>query len=316
MEFSTLLVILLKVVATVTSVFAALYYAFKNRPANREDVDRFFQEFRVGGHRGSPLMAPENTIVSMKQAKAEGADLVEFDVSLTKDGVPVLLHDDTLDRTTNCTGLVREKLFADLRSNCNAAARFKSASPNSPDNVPLPTLEELVQWAKTSNVKLLFDIKDADEALVEQLGSLFNRYDLYDAGIVCSFFPRIVYKVKRRHPRIPTGITWRRWFATYQDLDGKCPRFNGLYHYLAMLVDIVHVWSIQTWLPSFLGADMILTERSEITAEFVERQRRSGRSVCAWTVNDLNEITYMRDQLRIPLLTDKPFLLQKAATAA
>lgn len=41
----------------------------------------------------------------------------------------------------------------------------KASSPNSPDNVPLPTLEELVQWAKTSNVKLLFDIKDADEAV-------------------------------------------------------------------------------------------------------------------------------------------------------
>jgi glycerophosphoryl diester phosphodiesterase len=86
-------------------------------------------------------MAPENTIVSMEQvsfptqnysietilAKSEGADLVEFDVSLTKDGVAVLLHDDTLERTTNCTGLVRDKLFEALRKNCNAAAKFKSA---------------------------------------------------------------------------------------------------------------------------------------------------------------------------------------------
>ena len=60
----------------------------------------------------------------MAQAKHEGADLIEFDVSLTKDGVAVILHDDTLDRTTNMTGAVRDFLFKDL-GNCNCAAKFK-----------------------------------------------------------------------------------------------------------------------------------------------------------------------------------------------
>lgn len=69
-------------------------------------------------------MQPENTIASMQQAKHEGAELIEFDVSLTKDGIAVLLHDDTLDRTTNMTGAIRDFLFKELES-CNCAAKFK-----------------------------------------------------------------------------------------------------------------------------------------------------------------------------------------------
>jgi glycerophosphoryl diester phosphodiesterase len=60
----------------------------------------------------------------MRQAKQEGAELIEFDVSLTKDGVAVILHDDTLDRTTNMTGQIRDFLFTDLKD-CNCAAKFK-----------------------------------------------------------------------------------------------------------------------------------------------------------------------------------------------
>lgn len=57
------------------------------------------------------------------KAKVEGAQLVEFDVSLTKDGVAVLLHDDTLDRTTNLSGPINAILYKDLK-NCNCASKF------------------------------------------------------------------------------------------------------------------------------------------------------------------------------------------------
>lgn len=59
----------------------------------------------------------------MFQAKREGADLIEFDVSLTKDDVAVILHDDTLDRTTNMSGAIRDTNF-ELLKDCNCAATF------------------------------------------------------------------------------------------------------------------------------------------------------------------------------------------------
>jgi len=65
----------------------------------------------------------QNTMESMRQARLDGACLVEFDVSLTKDGVAVLLHDDTLDRTTNFSGPIRDYLHSDLIA-CDPGAKF------------------------------------------------------------------------------------------------------------------------------------------------------------------------------------------------
>ena len=73
---------------------------------------------------GSPLNAPENTRASFEQAKKEGVDLIEFDVGFTKDFVPVLMHDDDLDRTTNMTGPLNKYNFVELEK-CNCAAKFR-----------------------------------------------------------------------------------------------------------------------------------------------------------------------------------------------
>ena len=125
MEFlSAALLLLLKWPILLPLMLISAYLFLRNKRTTQLASDNFFANFKIGGHRGSPRMFPENTIASMQQAKVEGAELIEFDVSLTKDGIAVLLHDDTLDRTTNMTGAVREFLFKDLAS-CNCAAKFK-----------------------------------------------------------------------------------------------------------------------------------------------------------------------------------------------
>jgi len=306
---STILLIFIGWPIILPVLFFVGYWLLKNKPISKKHAERFFHNFHIGGHRGSPTMEPENTIASMIQAKKEGADLIEFDVSLTKDGIAVILHDDTLDRTTNLTGPIRDFFYKDLGT-VDCAANFKKAR-GSTTILPLPTLVELVKWAKEHNMKMLFDIKDADECFLSKLVKLFDEHDLYDSSIVCSFFPRIVYKVKRLNPRILTGYTWRRWFITYIDHEGRKPRFNGYKHYIALVVDTLNVWSIKSWLPSFLGVEMVLTERSEISSMFVHQQRHHGREVCAWTVNDINEMVWMRKTLEIPVLTDMPFLVNQ-----
>lgn len=70
---------------------------------------------RVIGHRGAKAGAPENTLAGLRQAKREGAAWVEFDVKLTADGQPVLIHDETLERTTDGRGRVADTTFADIR---------------------------------------------------------------------------------------------------------------------------------------------------------------------------------------------------------
>ncbi|HEX2113724.1 MAG TPA: glycerophosphodiester phosphodiesterase [Alphaproteobacteria bacterium] len=70
---------------------------------------------QIIGHRGAKVNAPENTLVSIKKAHEEGATWVEFDVKLTSDGVPILIHDATLERTTNGQGEVCNRSLEDIR---------------------------------------------------------------------------------------------------------------------------------------------------------------------------------------------------------
>jgi glycerophosphoryl diester phosphodiesterase len=85
------------------------------------------------GHRGSPLLAPENSLQGFQIAYEQGADGIEFDVQLTLDGRNVVMHDETVDRTTSCTGRVRELTVAELR-NCTLA-----------NDEPVVPLEEMLE---------------------------------------------------------------------------------------------------------------------------------------------------------------------------
>src|SRR5690606_4836477 len=70
----------------------------------------------IAGHRGDRASAPENTMAAFEAAFASDLEFVETDVQLTADGVPILMHDDTVDRTTNGTGAVAELSLAALRA--------------------------------------------------------------------------------------------------------------------------------------------------------------------------------------------------------
>lgn len=101
----------------------------------------------VIGHRGNRAHAPEDTAVSFAQAAALGADALEMDVHLSRDGVPVVIHDATLDRTTDATGPVAERTVAEL-ARVDAGARFSPdggrTTPYRGTGIAVPTLEEIL----------------------------------------------------------------------------------------------------------------------------------------------------------------------------
>ncbi|VDK78922.1 unnamed protein product, partial [Cylicostephanus goldi] len=76
---------------------------------------KFFSGFKLGGHRGSPLEAPENSVESFKKAKEAGCEVVEFDIHLSADGVPVLIHDDTTKRTSKENVTIAEATFDEIK---------------------------------------------------------------------------------------------------------------------------------------------------------------------------------------------------------
>ncbi|CAI5449000.1 unnamed protein product [Caenorhabditis angaria] len=288
-------------------------YATKNEKCAPQNVDKFFSGFRIGGHRGAPKSFPENSMASFAQAKIDGADLIEFDVSLTKDARAVLMHDDTLDRTTDMNGPIRDKTRAEL-DRCNISATFKRTAPGDQSRLGevkferVPDMEDVVKWAVDNQMRMLFDVKDSDTELVEQISELFVKYDLYDKAIVCSFFPWVVYLIKRGNQKILTGLTWRLKFWSFHDIENVQPRYSGLKQILFVGIDLLNVWLLKRFTPWYLGADLLLTNNLDISQALILDQRRRGIRVAVWTVNDVAEMHWMLQTLQIPILTDYPEL--------
>jgi glycerophosphoryl diester phosphodiesterase len=117
----------------------------------------------VIAHRGASAQAPENTLPAFEVAVQRGADAFELDVRLTADGAPVVIHDDTLDRTTDGTGLVRSHTLAELRS-VDAGARFTAdrgqTYPYRGGDARIPTLGEVL-WA-FPRMPVLLEIKEPE----------------------------------------------------------------------------------------------------------------------------------------------------------
>lgn len=115
----------------------------------------------VVGHRGNAAHAPENTLESFRQAVALGADCLELDVHLSADGVPVVIHDPTLDRTTDAAGVVASLPLERIRA-ADAGARFTRDAATFPyrgRGIRVPTLEEVL--AELPDTPLLIEIKTA-----------------------------------------------------------------------------------------------------------------------------------------------------------
>lgn len=117
---------------------------------------------RIIGHRGAALSAPENTIAGLCMAAALEVEWVEFDVKLTRDGRCILLHDDTLDRTTNGQGPAAALSFEEIR-------RLDAGSWFGPDFVgqPVPSLEEAIDVLETLKLGAVVEIKPSPGAEAE-----------------------------------------------------------------------------------------------------------------------------------------------------
>ncbi|MFH1262618.1 MAG: glycerophosphodiester phosphodiesterase family protein [Pseudomonadota bacterium] len=160
----------------------------------------------VVGHRGFPVVAPENTFASFEAAIAAGARMVEFDVTLTRDKVPVVFHDHTLDRTTNGKGAIPRKTLAEIRD-LDAGSWF---SPKfSAERIPLFTdLLDRLGGRVQMNIEIkrdavsLFPIRGIEAIVVEEV----RKRNLQAGVIVSSFSPRTVRRVKKLAPELETAI--------------------------------------------------------------------------------------------------------------
>ncbi|MFA5938589.1 MAG: glycerophosphodiester phosphodiesterase family protein [Sinimarinibacterium sp.] len=179
----------------------------------------------VSAHRGGAAYAPENTLLAFANAQRLGVDEIELDTQLSADGELVVIHDDTLDRTTDCSGTAGAMTLAQIQA-CDAAYWFAPGqATTSPDDqaehplrgsgVRVPTLREVLDWHATLPCppQLSIEIKNIPgEANFDPVGTtvanvllpLLDEYDLGDKLVVQSFWPLTLDAVKRADPAIRT----------------------------------------------------------------------------------------------------------------
>lgn len=132
----------------------------------------------VIGHRGNPVALAENTIESLQSAVDAGVDAVEFDVRVTRDGVPVVIHDETLDRTTSAVGRVNALTAAELES-VDASAR---APTRGKGQLRIPRLEQALE--RFREIPLIIEVKELAAAEVTE--RLVRKFGIQDRVLIGS----------------------------------------------------------------------------------------------------------------------------------
>ncbi len=156
----------------------------------------------IVGHRGACAYAPENTLASFELALRQGADAVELDAKLTVDGQVVVIHDQTVDRTTGGHGEVRSLTLAELKK-LDAGSHFDIAFQGE----PIPTLEEVFEAVgKRTYINVeLTNYASITDSLPEKVVDLIKRHQLSGRVFFSSFNPIALYRARRLLPDVPIG---------------------------------------------------------------------------------------------------------------
>ena len=176
---------------------------------------------KVFGHRGCSGTYPENTMLAFRKAVEAGVDGMEFDLHLTKDNKLVIIHDETIDRTSNGSGAVRDMTLEELRQ-----YDFSAAFPGEYGVCRIPTLEEYFEMVKDlpliSNIELktgVWEYPGIEQAAIDMV----RAYHLEDRIIFSSFNHTTVERCKALAPDIKCGFLTENWpsrFGAYTALHG------------------------------------------------------------------------------------------------
>ncbi len=244
----------------------------------------------VVAHRGASAARPEHTLAAYELALEEGADGVECDVRLTRDGHLVCVHDRRVDRTSNGSGLVSDMTLTELREVDYGGWHPSRRSGEAAKTTSLLTFEELITLVLDWNrpVKIFVETKHPVRygALVEsKVLALLHRYGIaspasadLSRAVVMSFSAAAVWRIRRAAPLLPTVLL------------GETSRYLG--------------GSAATTVGATAVGPSILTLRAH--PELVDRAAAQGRALYCWTVDHFEDVRYCRDLGVAWLATDHP----------
>ena len=223
----------------------------------------------IVAHRGASAYAPENTIAAFKKAIEAGAEGVEFDVRLSKDGVPVVIHDATLARTTGINGRVAE-VTADRLLHLDAGSWFNASHPGNARHEfaseGVPPLRSVLALLTNLPGPIYVELKcETDEEvipLVDAVGEVIRAAGLQEKIIIGSFRLGVLPHVRT----VLQGVQTAALFA---------PKIMRLLRKEKYLIDIAREF----------GADHLSIHKSLVSRKLARKAEKHGMPVTVWTVN-------------------------------
>ena len=217
----------------------------------------------VIAHRGDSANRPENTLASFASALAIGADFVEFDVQLTKDGHVVVIHDPTLERTTDGAGRVKELTLAELRK---VSAGYPQRFGDQYRGERVPTLSEVLGLLRDRAIAMIEIKPDAVTTDVEGGIEAHTISELRKAGMeaqaaLISFARPALLRCREMAPEIKRGHLF----------------------YRAEVADVV-AGARET------ASTVVLPEKGMLSMELRNRVRETGAKLATWVVDDIAEL--------------------------
>jgi glycerophosphoryl diester phosphodiesterase len=246
---------------------------------NRNKLDHLYQGGALNfAHRGASRDAPQNTLAAFRLAREMGVDGVELDVQVSKDGEAVVIHDFTVDATTDGQGAVKDKTLAELKE-LDAGSWFDARFAGE----RIPTLEEVIVEV---GHQLVLNIELKARAfgsahLVAEVVRLIEDHGLVQRVILSSFNPLALCRVKRLNHRIPTGLLY------YFDLPAHLLR--------ALLLFLTE-------------PDALHPEKHLVTQEYMRWAKERGYRVNVWTVDEPAEMERLIALGVDGIITDHPDL--------
>jgi glycerophosphoryl diester phosphodiesterase len=232
-------------------------------------------------HRGASRYAPENTLAAFEIAIKQQADAIELDVKMTADGHVVVIHDQTVDRTTDGTGKVADKRLVEIKqldAGVNYDAQFTGEM--------VPTLEEvLLKMAKRIPINIeLTNYASLFNNLPEKVATIVRECSMEDFILFSSFNPIALLKIKKILPEVPIGL------LCLPGKNGAIPRSR--------------------WV-NRLSHEAIHPDYKDITRRLIRAAHKHNKRVHAYTINHVSNIQNMFDIGVDGIFTDDPLLAKQ-----
>lgn len=234
-------------------------------------------------HRGGGKLRPEETLPAFEHALMVGADVLEFDVHATADGVLVAMHDDTVDRTTDGVGAIKAMSFDALRV-LDAGYRFTpdggQTFPHRGAGIVVPTVDEIL--AQFPEQYFLIELKQSSPPIVEPLLALLEQHRALDRVVLASFDADTIAAVRAAAPEVMTALSLLEWaeFTTSLGDDSYSP-----------------------------PAKFVQPPANQTSPQVVAFAHQSGQKVHPWTVNDAATMNELIARGVDGIMTDDPALL-------